>query len=416
MEPSRLTVIRRAFRSGSSEFWRGRLAGTAGFWRPVLIKRLTPELVADPRLAEQERSEALLTAHLVHPNILTVIEFGLFDGQPTTIHENVVAVDLLHLLERATAERRRLPGHLALHIVRQVLAALSAAHRHVEERLGFVGIAHGNLSPANILIDTRGHVLVRDFGIPLLPTPQGALARLGRLHGKPGYMSPELVTRGLLGPRSDLFAVGILLYELTSFRRLFAGKDGADTLKRIAVCQVEDRISRLQLEMGTPPYEAMVRALSRQPDDRFGSADDMLAALGPTTSDDDAELAAFVLSVAPPIDEEVHAADGSLVARPRSGRRAPAHLILPEASPQAGQTPTETALTTRPAVILEESDDWLDAAPPPLPPLPELEVLLAGIEPVGPPPLPGELGPPPLPYEAPTRSAPRPKRDPSQGG
>ncbi|HRE03106.1 MAG TPA: hypothetical protein PLV68_17540, partial [Ilumatobacteraceae bacterium] len=178
MEPSRLTVIRRAFRSGSSEFWRGRLAGTAGFWRPVLIKRLTPELVADPRLAEQERSEALLTAHLVHPNILTVIEFGLFDGQPTTIHENVVAVDLLHTLiglaagvERATAERRRLPGHLALHIVRQVLAALSAAHRHVEERLGFVGIAHGNLSPANILIDTRGHVLVRDFGIPLLPTP-----------------------------------------------------------------------------------------------------------------------------------------------------------------------------------------------------------------------------------------------------
>lgn len=402
MDTSRLTVSRRAFRSGSSEFWRGRLAGTSGFWRPVLVKRLAPELVADPRLGEQERSEALLTAHLAHPNILTVIEFGLFDGQPTTIHENVIAVDLLHLLERATTERRRIPGHLALHIVRGVLSALSAAHSHVEERLGFIGIAHGNLSPANILIDVRGNVLVRDFGIPLQPTPQGAIARLGRLHGKPGYMSPELVTRGLLGPRSDLFAVGILLYELTSFRRLFAGKDSADTLKRIAVCQVDDRINRLQLEMATGPYEALVRALARQPDDRFASAEDMLAALGPTTSDDAAELAAFVLSVAPPIDEEVSTPDGTLEVRPRSGRRAHAHLILPE-------TPNDSPNDSPQAIIVEGTDDWLDGMPPPLPAMPEVEVLLAGIDPVGPPPLPGEVGPPPLPFEAPTRSVPRPK-------
>lgn len=397
MDSSRLTVLRRAFRTGSSEFWRGRLAGTSGFWRPVLVKRLVPELAADPDRAEQERSEALLTAHLVHPNILTVIEFGHFDGQPTTIHENVVAVDLLHLLERATAERRRLPVHLALHIVRGVLSALATAHRHVEERLGFIGIAHGNLSPATILIDTRGHVLVRDFGIPLQPTPQGAIARLGRLHGKPGYMSPELITRGLLGPRSDLFAAGILLYELVAFRRLFAGKDSSETLKRIALCQIDDRLARVAEELPRPFFDAMVKALARQPDDRFASADDMLLALGPTTSDDAADLATFVLTVAPPIDEEVHAPDGTLEVRPRSGRRAHSRLILP--SPTAPLTATQ-------AVVVEESDDWAELAPPPLP---EMEVVLAGIEPVGPPPLPGETAPPPLPFEHPTRSAPRPK-------
>lgn len=404
MDNSRITLHRRAFRSGSSEFWRGRLTGAAGFWRPVLVKRLAPELAADPRLVEQERTEALLTAHLVHPNILTVLDYGLHDGQPATVHENVVAVDLLHLLERATAERRRIPSRLALHIARGVLAALSQSHRHIEERLGFVGIAHGDVSPTNILIDQSGHVRVRDFGIPLQPSPQGSIARLGRLHGKPGYMSPELVTRGILGPRSDLFAVGILLYELTSFRRLFTGKDNTETLRKVALAQVEDRLSRLAIEMPTAPVDALTRALQRQPDDRFASADEMLFALSAYGIEDvAADLAAFIAEVAPPIDEEIPAPDGTLEVRPRSGRRAASRMILPD-------TPADPTLapTTSHAIILDE-EDWLDAVPPPLPPLPDVEVMLADIDPVGPPPLPGDMVPPPLPFEAPTRSLPRPK-------
>ncbi len=404
MDNSRITLYRRAFRSGSSEFWRGRLTGAAGFWRPVLVKRLAPELATDARLVEQERTEALLTAHLVHPNILTVLDYGLHDGQPATLHENVIAVDLLHLLERATTERRRIPSRLALHIARGVLAALSHSHRHIEERLGFVGIAHGDLSPTNILIDQSGHIRVRDFGIPLQPSPQGPIGRLGRLHGKPGYMSPELVTRGILGPRSDLFAVGILLYELTSFRRLFTGKDNTETLRKVALAQVEERLSRLAIEMPTAPVDALTRALQRQPDDRFASADEMLFALSAYGIEDvAADLAAFIAEVAPPIDEETPAPDGTIEVRPRSGRRAASRMILPN-------TPADDELAPEsPHAVIIDEEDWLDATPPPLPQMPEVEVMLADIDPVGPPPLPGDTVPPPLPFEAPTRSLPRPK-------
>jgi len=123
LEPSRITLLKRAFRSGSSEFWRARLSGAGGFSRPVLVKRLTPDVAAEPRLIERERAEALLTGRLVHPNILAVLDYCLLDGQAVTVLEDVRAVDLLHLLERATVERRRLAPRLALGIAWSVLNA-----------------------------------------------------------------------------------------------------------------------------------------------------------------------------------------------------------------------------------------------------------------------------------------------------
>lgn len=415
MDPARLTLLHRAFRSGSSEFWRARVSGP-GFSRPVLLKRLPAELAADPRLVEQERTEALLTAHLVHPNILTVLDYTVHEGQPTTVHENITAIDLLHLLERATAERRRLPARFALHILRGVLAALGCAHTTAAERLGVAAIAHGNLSPTSVLLDLRGHVLVRDFGVPLQAAPTSAtepFARLGRLHGKPGYMSPELVTRGLLSPRSDLFAAGTLLFELLTFRRLFTARDTAETLRKVARADIEERLSRLGIEFPASPIDTLTRALARQPDDRFPSAAAMLAALDaevpPTDPSTQPELAAFIAELAPPLDEETRAPDGTVELRPRSGRRAPSRLILPADAAPTNAPPDDDA--PRPAVVLDELEAWsdanADALPPPLPPLPEVSALLAGIDPVGPPPLPDEA-PPALPLPAHTRARPRP--------
>ncbi len=404
MDSSRITLTRRAFRSGSSEFWRGRLVGAGGFSRPVLVKRLAPDFAAEPRLVERERAEALLTARLAHPNVLTVFDYCLVDGQAVTVLEDLAVVELLTLLERMTVARRRLAPRLALGIAWSVLNALVHAHGRGDPSLGIAGIAHGDLSPSNILIDTSGRVLLRDFGIPLqaaqapaaaspaepdAPTPQPEpLARLGRLHGKPGYMSPELVTRGVLSPRSDVFAVGILLYELITFRRLFGGRDGAETLKAVALAQVDDRISRHAGDLPMPLRELIRRALRRQPDERFASAHEMLRALeaffpgnphevGP-------ELAHLVNEVAPPQDEDAEPdADLTPTQRKRSGRRAPPRMILP-----LGDDPEFEA-------GFDTTELWANGTPPP-----EVDVaaLLAEIEPVGPPPLPPEaIEPPPLP-------------------
>lgn len=390
METSRITLLRRAFRSGSAEFWRGRVAGAFGFSRPVLVKRVVASQATDPRVVDQDRTEALLTARLDHPNVLTVLDYAMHEGQGVTVLEDAQVVDLMHLLERATVDKRKLPPRLALSIVWGVLQALEHAHRREDPSMGLAGIAHGDLSPANILIDVNGRVLVRDFGIPMQASPGGPLARLGRLHGKPGYMSPELVTRGVLGPRSDLFAVGILMFELLTFRRLFAGRDGIETLKNVALAQVDERIAKLGQDLSFAHRELMRRALKRQPEERWGSASEMLAALRASFPgsplDAAAELAAFVAEYWPAEDEASDGA-GAGAKRPRTGRRMSAQMLLLVGG---GAEAAEA--------VVEAEDAWSSEVPPPLPELPEVEAMLAGIEPVGPPPLPPDAGgPPPLP-------------------
>lgn len=354
------------------------------------MKRLSPEVASEPRHVERERAEALLTGRLVHPNILPVLDYCLLDGQAVTVLDDVHAVDLLHLLERATTERRRLAPRLALGIAWSVLNALVHAHNRADPSMGIAGIAHGDLSPSNILIEHTGRVLLRDFGIPLQASPPDAagnptepLARLGRLHGKAGYMSPELVTRGVITPRSDVFAVGILLYELITFRRLFGAKDGAETLKAVALAQVDDRILRYAGELPMPLRELMRRALKRQPDERFATAYDMLRALeaffpgnphevGP-------ELAHFVAELALDTVEEDSVVEATPSARRRTGRRTPSRMILPA----AGEPESEFEAD------FDATQHWANNTLPGV----DVATLLADIEPVGPPPLPSDAIP-----------------------
>jgi len=333
----RVELLTRVGRSGSAELLRGRLIGPGGFSRPALVKRLPSAQAHDRRHVERLRTEALLTAHVTHPNVLPVLGLVQLErGELGVAWADVRVTDLQRVLEICATQRKRLSQRLVLGIGWHIAGALAAAHERSDERLGLSGIAHGDLSPSNVLIDVRGHVLLVDFGIGVSAgsgAPGGlAMARLGRLHGKPGYMSPELVVRGVIGPRSDFFALGTLLWEMLTLRRLFAGKDAAETLKNVAVAQVDERFAR---HPELPPFvqDVLKRCLRRAPEERWASARELQDALVATHPQGffgiEDELARVVAELAPiPPDSPIELEPEAVVSRPRARSRKTPRMIL----------------------------------------------------------------------------------------
>ncbi|MFO0745644.1 MAG: serine/threonine-protein kinase [Myxococcota bacterium] len=382
-------------RSGSAELFRGLLAGPSGFTRPVLVKRLRSEVVRDPRQVERLRTEALLTARVPHPNVLSVIDTVLIDGELVVAHEDAKITDLLRLLEICATQRRRLPPRVVLGIGWQIADALAVAHHRADAALGLAGIAHGDLSPSNVLIESSGRILLVDFGIGLHAQPSGPpLNKLGRLHGKPGYMSPELVVRGVIGPRSDFFALGTLLWEMLTLRRLFSGKDAPETLRNVALAQIDERFAR---HPEVPPFvqDVLRKALRRQPDERYADAREFQEALIQCHPQGffgiEVELARLVEEIAPiPPDAPIEL-DVAGISRPRAKSRVASRMILPTTpgsvlAEPLSEDPGEQWSEAEAPEIVDVLDGLnalpplqLDALPPPLPPEPP---------PLGPPPLP----------------------------
>ncbi|MCC6622474.1 MAG: serine/threonine protein kinase [Deltaproteobacteria bacterium] len=338
MDGTRVELLARVGRSGSAELFRARLHGPAGFSRPALVKRLPAAQAHDRRHVERLRTDALLSAHVHHANVMPVLGLVQLErGELGVAWADARVTDLQRVLEICATQRKRIAPHVVLGIGWHIAGALAAAHERADERLGLSGIAHGELSPSNVLIDERGHLLLVDFGIGI---PSGAAAsggmamvRLGRLHGKPGYMSPELVVRGVIGPRSDLFTLGTLLWEMSTLKRLFAGKDAAETLKNVAVAQVDERFAR---HPELPPFvqDVLRRCLRRAPEERWASArelqDALVAAYPQGFFGIEDELARIVAELAPiPPDAPLELEAEAATARPRARSRLTPRMILP---------------------------------------------------------------------------------------
>lgn len=244
-----------------------------GAMRHVVIKRpLIDHAISRKMLAE----EAVLMASLDHPTIVRVEGFGHVEDEPYLALEYVDGLDLLRMLANAERLRRGFPTDISLYIITQVLDALTYIHDAADEQGVNRRIVHRDLAPANILISFSGEVKLCDFGIAKVP--QREVTEPGLLKGKLGYMSPEQARGGTVDLRTDLFVVGILLYELVTGHRLFAGPD-LEVLRRIVDAEIHPPIRAYRPEI-TPELEHIVlRALSRHPLDRFGSAREMSGAL-----------------------------------------------------------------------------------------------------------------------------------------
>jgi serine/threonine protein kinase len=261
---------------GMAEVWRARAYGMAGFEKILVIKKVLPNLAKDEEFVRLFIDEARISVQLLHVNIVQVFDLGHVEGTYYMAMEYVHGLDLARLLARAKGQAA-LPIPLALFIAAEVLKALAFAHERTDERGKPLRIVHCDISPQNVLISYAGEVKITDFGISRAAFQASGVHET--IRGKYAYMSPEQVSGKPLDGRSDLFSLGILLYELLTGRRLFKAKTREETLARVKRAEVPSPRS-LRGEIPEELEAFLLRALARRPEDRFPDATTMLDELG----------------------------------------------------------------------------------------------------------------------------------------
>ncbi len=260
---------------GMAEVYRARSYGMEGFEKILVIKRVLDHLAKDEEFIQLFQYEALIAVELQHVNIVQVFEFEQVEGQFYIAMEYVHGLDLARLLTRA----RRMgpfPVPLALFIVCEVLKALEFAHSCTDSHDRPMNIVHCDISPQNMLISYAGEVKITDFGISRAAMQATGTHKVVR--GKYAYMSPEQVEGRDLDGRSDLFSLGIVLWELLAGRRLFKARTREETLSRVRRAEVPS-LRGFRPEISEDLEDIVFKALSRRREDRYETAADLLEAL-----------------------------------------------------------------------------------------------------------------------------------------
>ena len=234
--------------------------------RPVALKVLYPELSVDPTFVERFRREAQAAANLSHPNIVPVFDWGEENGTYFIVMELVEGTSLAGLLR----EHRTMSAHRAAELVAQVAAALAQAHRS--------GVVHRDVKPGNILLTEEGQVKVTDFGIAQAVSTEDNLTAAGSVMGTATYFSPEQAEGAAVDGRSDVYSLGVVLYELLAGRPPFVG----DAPVAVAGMHVRDVVpSPRQFNPGIPAdvESVVMTALAKRPGQRYQTADELRADL-----------------------------------------------------------------------------------------------------------------------------------------
>jgi serine/threonine protein kinase len=277
--------------------------------RPVAVKVMSAESRGDPDFVERFRQEARLQAALHHPNVALLFDYFVHDGAPVAVMEFIDGESLEQLIRR----RGAIPAHEAIPMFKQALRGVAAAHR--------AGIIHRDLKPSNLMVTRDDVVKVMDFGIAKRQGVTGA-TKASTSIGSPLYMAPEQILGRAVDCRTDVYALGITLYELLSGYRPFNARGKSEYLVLNAhVNDLPEPPTVYRFGIPQPVVDAVMRSLAKEPEARFQNAEDFMNALpdvpAPSASVPRADPTGTVAHAHPqPMNAEMdvaHARTGTLV-------------------------------------------------------------------------------------------------------
>ncbi len=272
-QQQRYRVIERLASGGMAEVFLAESAGIEGFKKQVAIKRVLPHLSEKKRFIAMFLDEARLSASLSHSNVAQVFDIGVGDSAYFIVMEYVDGADLKAVIEFMRRENQRFPVESACFIAAKICEGLTYAHELRGTDGTDLQIVHRDMSPPNVLITKHGEIKIVDFGLAKA-TSQLEKSEAGIIKGKFSYLSPEAAQGLDVDARTDIFAVGIILWEMLSGRRLFLGDTDYGTVKLVQAA----KIPSLHAENPAIPREldaVLARALARDPAARYSSARDL---------------------------------------------------------------------------------------------------------------------------------------------
>src|SRR5882672_7155527 len=267
----RYRVVRHLASGGMAELYIARQEAMGGFAKEIVVKILQPRYAENPRVVQMFLDEARLAAKLNHQSIVHVYDVAEDGGMKYIAMEYIRGETLTEIVKHGLAAGKYLPLEHAVHVARQAAAGLAYAHAWREPDGHLMRIVHRDVSPTNILVTMEGQTKIVDFGIARV---QDELREESGIRpGKASYMSPEQVRGEGVDTRSDIFSLGIILYELALGQRLFRGPAEV-VMKRIAAEKVAPPTA---VKRDFPPALELIimRALEKRPQDRYQSAEDM---------------------------------------------------------------------------------------------------------------------------------------------
>jgi serine/threonine-protein kinase len=270
-------LVKHLASGGMASVYLARISGPGGFERHVVLKTLRTEGLVDPTLIPMFLDEARLVAMLHHQHISQVYEVGNVDGTYFLAMEYVHGETVRDVLERAVDRGRVVPLEFGITVVCAAAAGLHHAHEQRGSGGAPLHIVHRDVTPSNVIVSYDGSIKLIDFGIAKADG-RATHTRTGFIKGKVGYMAPEQVLGYAVDRRSDVFALGVLAYELTTQQRAFAAGSQFETLERTVH---SDLVPPSKIIPGYPAEleHVILTALEIDPDDRYANANAMRRAL-----------------------------------------------------------------------------------------------------------------------------------------
>jgi serine/threonine protein kinase/Flp pilus assembly protein TadD len=298
-------LVARIATGGMAELYLGRREGPAGFRKTVAIKRLLPHLTREPQVVQMFLNEARIASRFEHPNIVQVFDLGQAGNDYFMAMEFLDGRTLAEVLEASHARGELVPLGIAVRVLADALAGLHYAHEARDDGGQLLGVVHRDFNPANVFVTYDGRVKVLDFGIAKIQS-LSQQSEPGVLRGKYYYMSPEMVTGQPIDRRADIFATGVMLYEILAGKLPFQANDVRTLVTAIAVAKVS---APSTVDEGVPPaLDALcLKLLRKDPVGRPADADSVRLGLEKFLTDANQaigapELAGYMVRLFPETD------------------------------------------------------------------------------------------------------------------